>query len=77
MLNTTNLQKDTKKTVKQWNLIRFRTEKGYTQPDMAKHLKMSVSTYSYKENGHRDFTGTEMFAISNLLDKSIGEIFLP
>lgn len=77
MAQTTNLQKETNKPVKQWNLIRFRNELGYTQPDMAKYLQMSLSTYQYKENGIRDFVGSEMFAISKLLDKSIEEIFLP
>ena len=77
MTEVTNIENGAKKTIKQWNLIRLRKEAGYTQPDIAKYLNINVATYSYKENGERDFIASEMFEISRLLNKPIEEIFLP
>lgn len=51
--------------------------KGMTQQEVADYLGISVQTYRAKEKGHYEFTQDEMFALSNLFDKEIGEIFLP
>lgn len=77
MSEATNIENGAKKIIKQWNLIRLRKEAGYTQLEIAKFLNIDISTYLYKENGQRDFLSSEMFAISNLLDKKIDQIFLP
>ncbi|EZY71522.1 helix-turn-helix transcriptional regulator [Staphylococcus aureus] len=38
----------------------LRAERGLTQKDMAKILKMNTTTYRKKENGERDFTLQEV-----------------
>lgn len=61
----------------QWNLIRLRKEAGLTQPDMAKILGISVTTYSSRERNVFPFEADEMFALSDYFGKSLDEIFLP
>ncbi|MDW4175345.1 helix-turn-helix transcriptional regulator [Staphylococcus saprophyticus] len=39
---------------------RARAGKKYTQPYMAEKLNIATSSYSQKENGHREFTATEI-----------------
>lgn len=63
--------------MKQWELIRLRSEVGLTQKNMAEILKIDISTYVYKENGKKPFNANEMFIISNVLKKPMEEIFLP
>lgn len=62
--------------LKQWNLIRFRKENNLTQIEMAKLLGISSRAYYLKENGKAPFYSKEMFAISDLFDKPLEEIFL-
>ena len=51
------------------------TEKDVTQQELAKKLKMSVSTLNFKINGKSDFTIKEARKISLLLEKPMEEIF--
>ncbi|MCT1482634.1 helix-turn-helix transcriptional regulator [Staphylococcus hominis] len=49
----------------------------FTQEEMAKILNISRNSYINKEKSKTPFTSDEMFIISNLLGKSMEEIFLP
>lgn len=46
-----------------------------TQEKLAKKLEMSITTLNFKINGKSDFTVTEAKVISNLLKKTMDEIF--
>lgn len=61
----------------QWNLIKLRKMEGLYQSDMAKFLKISEDTYGKKERGQYPFTQHEMFAIAELFNKRLDDIFLP
>jgi len=63
--------------MKQWELIRLRTENKLTQIKMSKILKVNVTTYNSKENGKIPFNANEMFIIGNYFNKSLEDIFLP
>lgn len=52
-----------------------RVEKGLTQIDMARQLKMSLPTYHMKENGKRQFTVEEMHKVAKILEKPIDYFF--
>lgn len=61
----------------QWNLIRLRKEKKYTQEDLANLLDISTEGYRLKELGKNQFKNDEMFVISNFFGENIEDIFLP
>lgn len=61
----------------QWNLIKYRKIKGKSQKEMAKYLDISEDSYGKKERGQHQFTQNEMFAIAELFNKSLDDIFLP
>ncbi|WP_081242665.1 helix-turn-helix transcriptional regulator [Sporosarcina sp. P33] len=63
--------------MKQWNLIRLRSERGLKQKDMAKLLGITGETYGMKERGRHQFQMDEMFAVSQFFKMSIEDIFLP
>jgi Predicted transcriptional regulators len=46
-----------------------------TQEKLAEKLEMSITTLNFKINGKSDFTVTEAKVISNLLKKTMDEIF--
>jgi DNA-binding XRE family transcriptional regulator len=48
-----------------------------SQEDMAKQLGIDVRTYINKEHGVTQFKANEMFKIAQILQKDIGDIFLP
>lgn len=54
-----------------------KTDKRYTQKQMADYLNISEKSYRDKELGHREFTQDEMFEIAKLFNKKIDDIFLP
>lgn len=51
-------------------------EKNITQQELAQILQISVSTLNFKINGKSDFSVTEAKRVSNLLGKTIEEIFI-
>ena len=53
----------------------LRVEKGLTQKQMASLIGMPGSSYSRKENGDNQFTLQEAYKISQVLEKTIDEIF--
>ena len=57
-------------------LYQLRKEKGITQKEMSQKLGISETAYRQKEKGQRAFKSDEMFIISDILEKDIGEIFL-
>ena len=57
-------------------LYQLRKEKGITQKEMSQKLGISETAYRQKEKGQRAFKSNEMFIISDILEKDIGEIFL-
>lgn len=61
----------------QWNLIRLRKERKYTQEDIANLLDISTEGYRLKELGKHQFKNDEMFMIADFFDENIGDIFLP
>lgn len=63
--------------MKQWNLIRLRSERGLKQKDMAKLLDITFETYGMKERGQHQFQMDEMFIISRFFHVPIEDIFLP
>ncbi|MBU5292788.1 helix-turn-helix domain-containing protein [Anaerosalibacter bizertensis] len=50
-------------------LIGYRKMYGITQKDLARLIKVSPTTYSYKENGKTYFNQEEMIVITNILKK--------
>lgn len=52
-----------------------RTSCNLKQSDIAKKLGISESTYNRKENGYADFSETEMWQISRILNKEPESIF--
>lgn len=61
----------------QKKLIAWRKFHGYTQKEMASKIGVDVRTYINKEQGLSQFKANEMFAIAQILQKDISEIFLP
>lgn len=59
------------------SLDKLRVDRGYTQAQMAKKLKISTPTYCQYENGQRLIPGNIADAISCILMVSREEIFLP
>lgn len=53
-----------------------RVEKGLNQSDLASQINMSLSTYSTKESGKREFSMNECIAIMKILDCKFEDIFL-
>lgn len=53
----------------------IRVEQNLTQEELAKLIKMPISTYRRKENGESSITLDEAFKISKILGKNIEEIF--
>lgn len=58
-------------------LLLLRKRKGYTQKSLADYLDLSHSHYSKKERGLHEFTLSEMFALSQLFELPIDQIFSP
>ncbi|SCJ11191.1 helix-turn-helix transcriptional regulator [Intestinibacter bartlettii] len=52
-----------------------RVELGLTQMEVAKLMNMHISTYRKKEQGYSEFSINEAFKISEILNKSVEEIF--
>lgn len=59
----------------QIKLYEMRKNAGLTQADMAEKLNISEVTYRAKELGQTDFKSSEMFLISDIFKKDIGDIF--
>lgn len=53
-----------------------RVELGLRQEDMAEKLGITLTTYSLKENGKREFIGSEILRILNILNCRYEDIFL-
>jgi putative transcriptional regulator len=51
-------------------------EKNITQQELAQILQISVSALNFKINGKSDFSVTEAKRVSNILEKTIEEIFI-
>lgn len=51
-------------------------EKNITQQELAQILQISVSALNFKINGKSDFSVTEAKRVSNILGKTIEEIFI-
>jgi len=64
------------KLLEQTELAALRRYHNISQQKMADHLGINLRTYIYKENGQTEFKLSEMFYISQLLEKPIEEIFL-
>ncbi len=52
-------------------------ESKMTQSEVADYLGISIKTYRDKEKGKSEFTQDEMFALSELFNCGIEDIFLP
>lgn len=61
----------------QTKLIVLRKLNNVTQQELADYLKITLKTYSKKEQGISKFTSDEMFALSVYFKKSLEDIFLP
>lgn len=61
--------------IKLWNLRK--NEKRWTQKEVADYLGITVTSYREKEKGRTAFNSDEMFALSELFNKPIDDIFLP
>ena len=61
----------------QWNLIKARKIAGMSQVDVAKRLGISADAYGMKERGKYQFTQREMFALAELFNQRLDDIFLP
>lgn len=58
-------------------LIRLRTEKGFTQEQMARLLKLKRATYANYETGYRSPSIKTIIEIKKILGTSDDKIFLP
>jgi putative transcriptional regulator len=56
---------------------KLRAERGWTQGDLAKHLRVSRQTINAIETGRYDPSLPLAFAIAKLFKQSIEEIFQP
>jgi len=66
-----------KERVKQWEILKLRTENNLSVPQMAQIIGVSPYTYSYKERGERAFTADELHILCKRFDVSFHDIFLP
>lgn len=53
-----------------------RVELGLRQEDMANKLGITLATYNLKECGKREFVGSEILQILNILNCKYEDIFL-
>jgi len=60
----------------QSELQALRRYKGITQKEISKHIGISSRSYIDKEKGRTEFTLTEIYKISKLLNLPIEHIFL-
>ena len=51
------------------NLVGYRTLIGLTQTEMCKKIGMSLSSYSERENGKREFRASEMKKIMEIINE--------
>lgn len=56
-------------------LIQIRTNKGYTQQQVANHLCIDISNYNRREKGSSKITNQEWEKLSKLLDVPLEEIY--
>jgi len=63
------------KGIPNYRLKALREEFGYSQTDMARFLKIGITTYNRKENGITEFTESECYKISKLFNRSPLDIF--
>lgn len=61
----------------QEKLLLLRRRKGLSINETAGLLGINSKTYSLKERGVYEFTQDEMFALSNIFQENIDQIFLP
>ena len=57
------------------NLKSFRAKYGLTQMQMAEKLDITTATYSFKENGKKQFTLEEAKKIAEIFNTTIDNIF--
>lgn len=62
--------------VRQWSLIKLRTEKDLSQEQFAELINISISSYRNKENGNVEFRLSEMFRIARFFGRNVDDIFL-
>lgn len=58
-------------------LIKLRNEKGFTQEQMARLLKMKRATYANYETGYRNPSLNTIIEIKKILGVTDDKIFLP
>lgn len=58
-------------------LIRLRKEKGFTQEQMARLLKIGRSCYSNYENGYREPSFENIIELKKILGVTDDKFFLP
>lgn len=66
-----------KERVKQWEILKLRTDNNLSVPQMAKIIGVSPYTYGYKERGERPFTANEIHILCEHFGVSFKDIFLP
>lgn len=64
-----------KKGNKNFKLSNIRERNGFTQQKTADLLHITKQTYNSKENGHTDFTSTEMIKIAKTFNESLDTLF--
>lgn len=57
------------------NLKSYRAKAGLTQGEVAKKIGIAPNSYSFKENGKREFTLSEAKAIADIFGDTIDKIF--
>ncbi len=57
------------------NLNKYRTQKGFSQKEVAKHLNIAQSTYSLYENSEREPNIEKIVKIAKLFSVSIDDLF--
>lgn len=67
----------TKKYKPRSKLIKLRNEKGFTQEQMARLLKMKRATYANYETGYRNPNLNTIIEIKKILGVTDDKIFLP
>lgn len=67
----------TKKYKPRSKLIKLRNEKGFTQEQMARLLKMKRATYANYETGYRNPNINTIIEIKKILGVTDDKIFLP
>lgn len=63
--------------MKQWNLIRLRSDRNLKQKDVARLINISEESYGMKERGQTQFQMEEMFILSGYFGLAMEQIFLP